>query len=168
MDRDIAAHIGKILANARKTAKRTQEDVAEKLDIDTGSLSRMECGIILPGIPMLNRIANEIDVTMWQLLRNASHASVTIAEEINSLLEQLELPESRFLLEQIKAWGKQMVAMSDKGTSQDRCPFDQHSHWRRSVNGIPICPSSQTGLPALGGTPPTHHATRISRITVYH
>ena len=114
MERDIAVRIGKNIANARKTAKRTQEDVAEKLDIDTGSLSRMERGIILPGIPMLSRIADELGVSLWQLLKDASLSPVTLTENIQSLLEQLDLPERRFLLEQIEGWVNQLIAMSGK------------------------------------------------------
>ena len=120
MERDIAVRIGKNIANARKTAKRTQEDVAEKLDIDTGSLSRMERGIILPGIPMLNRIADELRVSLWQLLKDTSLSPVTLTENIQSLLEQLDLPERRFLLEQIEGWVNQLVAMSKKGKDRYR------------------------------------------------
>ncbi len=120
MERDIAVRIGKNIANARKTAKRTQEDVAEKLDIDTGSLSRMERGIILPGIPMLSRIADELRVSLWQLLKDASLSPVTLTENIQSLLEQLDLPERRFLLEQIEGWVNQLVAMSKKGKDRYR------------------------------------------------
>lgn len=114
MERDIAIRIGRNIADARKTAKRTQEDVAEKLDIDTGSLSRMERGIILPGIPMLSRIADELKVSLWQLLKDASLSPVTLTENIQSMLEQLDLPERRFLLEQIEGWVNQLIAMSGK------------------------------------------------------
>ena len=120
MERDIAVRIGRNIADVRKTAKRTQEDVAEKLGIDTGSLSRMERGIILPGIPMLDRISNELGVTLWRLLGTASLSSAALTEHINFLLEQLDLPERRFLLEQIEGWVKQLVAMSKKGKDRYR------------------------------------------------
>lgn len=120
MERDIAVRIGRNIADVRKTAKRTQEDVAEKLGIDTGSLSRMERGIILPGIPMLDRISNELGVTLWRLLGTASLSSAALTEHINFLLEQLDLPERRFLLEQIEGWGKQLVSMSKKGKDRYR------------------------------------------------
>ncbi len=114
MEKDIAVRIGRNIANARKTAKRTQEDVAEKLGIDTGSLSRMERGVILPGIPMLDRISDELNVSLWQLLGTASLSSAALAENIQSLIEQLDFPERCFLLEQIEVWVKQLVAMSGK------------------------------------------------------
>ena len=120
MDKDIAVRIGKNIANARKTAKRTQEDVAEKLGIDTGSLSRMERGVILPGVPMLDKISDELNVSLWQLLGTASLSSTVLTENIQSLLEQLDIPERRFLLEQIEGWVKQLVAMSRKGKDRYR------------------------------------------------
>ena len=120
MDKDIAVRIGKNIANARKVAKRTQEEVAEKLEIDTGSLSRMERGVILPSVPMLDKISDELNVSLWQLLGTASLSSAVLTENIQSLLEQLDIPERRFLLEQIEGWVKQLVAMSKKGKNRYR------------------------------------------------
>lgn len=75
MEKDIAVRIGRNIACARKTFDRTQADVAEKLGIEMGSLSRMERGVIMPSIPMLDRIADELGVALWQLIGTASSNS---------------------------------------------------------------------------------------------
>lgn len=112
MGKDIAIRIGRNIANARRMANRTQADVAEKLGIDTGSLSRMERGIVMPSIPMLDRIADELGVALWQLLGTASSSSIVMAENIVSQLEKLNQAERLFLLEQIEGWVDKLSALS--------------------------------------------------------
>lgn len=104
MEKEIAIRIGRNIASARKSAHRTQADLAEKLGIETGSLSRMERGVIMPGIPMLDRIADELGVALWQLLGTASSSSVVMAENIVKQLEKLNQAERLFLLEEIERW----------------------------------------------------------------
>ncbi len=115
MEKEIAIRIGKNIASARKSRSRTQEDVAEKLGIDTGSLSRMERGLIMPSIPMLDRIADELQVALWQLLGVAPLSSVAMAENIRLLLEKLNPPERLFLLEQMEIWVHKLSALSPPG-----------------------------------------------------
>ena len=99
MEKNIAARIGRNIAQARKAVRRTQADVAEKLGIDTGSLSRMERGIIMPSIPTLDKIADELGVALWQLIGSASSSSVVMAENIIAQLEKLGQAERLFLME---------------------------------------------------------------------
>lgn len=112
MERNIAARIGRNIAKARKATNRTQADVAEILGIDTGSLSRMERGIILPSIPMLDRIADELGISLWQLLGTASSSAMVMAENIAAQLEKLNQAERLFLLEQIENWTDKLSALA--------------------------------------------------------
>ena len=104
MEKNIAARIGRNIAQARKAVRRTQADVAEKLGIDTGSLSRMERGIIMPSIPTLDKIADELGVALWQLIGSASSSSIVMAENIIAQLEKLGQAERLFLMEEIERW----------------------------------------------------------------
>ena len=104
MEKNIATRIGRNIAQARKAASRTQADVAEKLGIDTGSLSRMERGIIMPSIPTLDKIADELGVALWQLIGSASSSSIVMAENIIAQLEKLDHAERLFLMEEIERW----------------------------------------------------------------
>lgn len=117
MEKNIAVRIGRNIAEARKASKRTQADVAEKLGIDTGSLSRMERGVILPNIPMLDRISDELGVALWQLVGTASLSSATVMENISTQLERLNPPERRFLLNQIEEWINKLSELSSKKAS---------------------------------------------------
>ena len=118
MEKNIAVRIGKNIAGARKAAKRTQADVAEKLGIDTGSLSRMERGVILPNILMLDKIADELGVALWQLVGTASLSSVSASENITAQLERLNPPERRFLLNQMEEWINKLSELSAKKASR--------------------------------------------------
>jgi len=115
MEKDIAIRIGRNIASARKQTNRTQADVAEKLGIDTGTLSRMERGIVVPGIPMLDRIADELSVALWQLLGTASSNTFVMAENIAAQLEKLNQAERLFLLKQIEDWVKKLSDLSPPG-----------------------------------------------------
>ncbi|MCM1128299.1 MAG: helix-turn-helix domain-containing protein [Alistipes senegalensis] len=112
MEKEIAIRIGRNIARARKSVHRTQADLAEKLGIETGSLSRMERGVIMPGIPMLDRIADELGVALWQLLGTASSSSVAMAENIVEQLEKLNQAERLFLLEEIERWVAKLSSVS--------------------------------------------------------
>lgn len=118
MEKNIAARIGRNIAQARKAVRRTQADVAEKLGIDTGSLSRMERGIIMPSIPTLDRIADELGVALWQLIGSASSSSIVAAENIIAQLEKLDQPERLFLLEEIERWVNKLSSCASV-TQQD-------------------------------------------------
>ena len=115
MEKDIAVRIGRNIACARKTINRTQADVAEKLGIETGSLSRMERGVIMPSIPMLDRIADELGVALWQLIGTASSSSVVMAENIVDQLEKLSQAERLFLLEEIERWVAKLSSLTAAG-----------------------------------------------------
>lgn len=112
MEKRIAVRIGLNIAEARKAVSRTQADVAECLGIDTGSLSRIERGVIMPSVPMLDRIADELDVGLWQLLGTASSSSVAMAENIAGLLERLNPSERLFLLEEIERWVARLSSLA--------------------------------------------------------
>ena len=53
MSKDIAVRLGRNIAEARKASGRTQAEVAEKVGIDTVSLSRIERGTVSPSITTL-------------------------------------------------------------------------------------------------------------------
>ena len=112
MEKNIAARIGRNIAQARKAVRRTQADVAEKLGIDTGSLSRMERGIIMPSIPTLDKIADELGVALWQLIGSASSSSIVMAENIIAQLEKLGQAERLFLMEEIERWVNKLSSCS--------------------------------------------------------
>jgi transcriptional regulator with XRE-family HTH domain len=114
MRNEIAVRIGKNIAAARKAAGRTQAEVAERVGIDTVSLSRIERGVVTPGIPTLDNIANELRVPLGRLFDGASANVSTLADTITLELESLSESDRLFLLSQMQVWVQKLRATSLK------------------------------------------------------
>ena len=63
-----AVHIGKQLRYMRRVKDRTQEQLAEQIDVSVGWLSRIERGTKLPNLKLLFRISQALDVPVRELL----------------------------------------------------------------------------------------------------
>ena len=109
MNDNIARRIGKNIAAARKASKRTQADVAEAIGIDTVSLSRIERGVVTPGLPTLDKIADELRVPVGRLFDGASANTTALADNIISQLEPLKDADRLFLVEQVQIWAKKLA-----------------------------------------------------------
>lgn len=108
MSHSISQRIGKNIATARKLSGKTQAEIAEKVDIDTVSLSRIERGIVTPSIPTLNKIADALNVGISQLFDGVSVNTDTLIDTIYEQLTPLDETDRLFLIEQIKAWSKKL------------------------------------------------------------
>ncbi|MDR2968797.1 MAG: helix-turn-helix domain-containing protein [Tannerellaceae bacterium] len=53
-----------ILLDARKNARLTQEELAKRIGVDKGYISRIERGIIVPTVSTLYRIASAMGLTV--------------------------------------------------------------------------------------------------------
>lgn len=104
MDREIAVRLGRNIAQSRKSAGRTQAEIAEKANIDNVSLSRIERGIVTPSISTLNKIANALNEPIGKLFDGATSQTVSISNSIAVLLEKLPDEDRLFLLQQIQQW----------------------------------------------------------------
>jgi len=60
--------IGKNIAAYRKKLGLTQQELAVKLGLDKGSVSRMEVGRTVPRTNTLQKIANVLNVEAYRLL----------------------------------------------------------------------------------------------------
>ena len=89
MDREIAVRLGRNIAQSRKSAGRTQAEIAEKANIDNVSLSRIERGIVTPSISTLNKIANALNEPIGKLFDGATSQTVSISNSIAVLQEIL-------------------------------------------------------------------------------
>lgn len=86
----------------------TQAEVAEQIGIEIVSLSRIERGVVMPGVPTLDRIANTLKVALGRLFDGASSNAHTLADNILSQLEPLNEDDRLFLLDQLEAWAKKL------------------------------------------------------------
>ena len=79
---DIAKSFGKKLQKIRKSKRITQEQLAEKLDLDVGYISKLEVGRNFPTIGTLEKIANALDVELYELFRYTNIKSEDFKDEL--------------------------------------------------------------------------------------
>ncbi len=101
---DISVQLGRNIAKTRKSAGKTQAQLAEQIDVDTLSISRIERGAVAPSLATLSKIANAVEMPLPSLFTGTSTAPHALADSIACLLDKL--PENRrvFLYNQIQAW----------------------------------------------------------------
>ena len=82
--------LGKRIKEIRKQKNLTQEQLAELIQIETGSLSAIESGRHFPSLPTLEKISTTLDVELKQLfefnhLVTAEKMKDSISKNIDSL-----------------------------------------------------------------------------------
>ncbi len=82
--------LGKRIKELRRTKEYTQEQLAEMINIETGSLSAIESGRHYPSLPTIEKIANalEYDMNKFFDFRNIKSHNEKV-EEIKSALDSL-------------------------------------------------------------------------------
>ena len=98
--------IGFRVKQARINANLTQEEFAEKANVSSSFVSRLENGKILPGIERLYTISAVLNVGLQDLLcdlfRTTKNDSASLTDDINAYIDQMTLPEKQYLLEYIE------------------------------------------------------------------
>ena len=64
--------IGKFIAECRKKQKLTQEELAEKLNVNIRTISRWETGVSIPDLSLYEPLCNTLNITINELL-SGSH-----------------------------------------------------------------------------------------------
>ena len=80
--------IGSFLRELRKEQRITQEDLAEKLNVSSGTISRWETGSNMPDISLLIEIADFFDVSIPEII-NGERKSEKMDEEVKEVAEKL-------------------------------------------------------------------------------
>ncbi len=60
--------IGRFISELRRENKITQEELGEKIGVTNKTISRWENGNYLPSVEMLQRLSNELSVSINELL----------------------------------------------------------------------------------------------------
>lgn len=100
----LAVQIGAAAREARKRAKLTQEDVAERLGIAPEVYGRMERGITTPSVPTLKKICQALGVTASSLL--TVETMKPPARSASRQAKQEDSPEIRKLLRRLRTLKK--------------------------------------------------------------
>lgn len=98
--------IGFRVRQARINADLTQEELAEKANVSSNFISRLENGRVLPSIDRLYMLADILDVGLQDLLcdlfRQTDNDSSSLTGNINYYIELMTIPEKQYLLECVK------------------------------------------------------------------
>lgn len=100
---DIQQQLGRNIAAARKSAKMTQERLAELVDLQTLSISRIERGSVAPSLATISKIADALDVPVSTLFL-MSPSSSAIAYNLIDVLESLPEGYRSFVYSQVREW----------------------------------------------------------------
>jgi transcriptional regulator with XRE-family HTH domain len=98
--------IGRRIQEIRKVKGLSQEKLAEKADISSTYLSRIECGRENPTLDMLIKLAIALDVEMWEMFDFGHVTSASrkeLKESIQSILKTSDESTLRLALKVIRA-----------------------------------------------------------------
>lgn len=83
--------IGNKIKEYRELNKMTQKDVAEILEVEPGTISKYETGMIEPNIESLKRLAETFSITVDELIKDEKNFDVTKLNVLEVLREQKEM-----------------------------------------------------------------------------
>lgn len=98
----IRKQLGQNIAQARKDKGWVQSQLAEMLDMESVSLSRIETGGTLPGIARIVEIADMLDVSVAKLLGGTSQNFTDQAEEIAACMGRLNTTDRNLVVTLVK------------------------------------------------------------------
>ena len=76
--------MGKFIAERRKAVNLTQRSLSEKLNVNEKTVSKWERGINAPDISLLTKLAEILEVTVYELLSGEKEADTNKATNINN------------------------------------------------------------------------------------
>jgi transcriptional regulator with XRE-family HTH domain len=105
--RALAQAVGKAIARKRMQAGYTQEDVAEKLGLGLGAISRVEQGIAVPTIIRLIELAELFGCRLEELLSDVPATLDDRATMIARSIAQLRPSDQTIIVELVKTLAEQ-------------------------------------------------------------
>ena len=111
--------IGKTIAKKRKFADFTQEAVAEHLGIGTEAYSRIERGLVSPGIYKLYQLADLFKCGVETLLIEGSRRPAEQAEVIAQLLAKNSVADRAVIVSVIEKLSRHMQRKGNKKDVED-------------------------------------------------
>ena len=84
-------NIGNKIKKYRELNKMTQKDIAEILEVEPGTISKYESGMIEPNIESLKRLAETFYITVDELIKDEEKFDITKINVLEILREQKEM-----------------------------------------------------------------------------
>ena len=83
--------IGNKIKEYRELNKMTQKDIAEILEVEPGTISKYESGMIEPNIESLKRLSETFNITVDELIKDEEKFDITKIDILEILREQKEM-----------------------------------------------------------------------------
>lgn len=83
--------IGNNIKEYRELNKMTQKDIAEILEVEPGTISKYELGMIEPNIESLKRLAEIFNITVDELIKDEEEFDISQINVLETLREQKEM-----------------------------------------------------------------------------
>lgn len=99
----LGRRLGQGIAERRKAFGWTQDQLAERLEVDAETVSRFERGVTLPALVTLEKIAGILKSGIADLLSESAAAPSDQAIRITAWLESLPAADGEFVVAQVKA-----------------------------------------------------------------
>ena len=96
--------LGRNIANRRNALGITQAEFAEKLGMDTVTVSRFERGSHLPSLLRLERIADALGMPLAELLSQSTNLCTDQALLIQDWIADLSESDRQLILNMIQVW----------------------------------------------------------------
>lgn len=98
---ELAFRLGRNLAHARRQAGLTQEQLAERIQVEITTVSRYETGTTLPSLVTLEAMAAVLHVTIANLLAEEAPQGSAVGKRVLTLLESLPPAKQRFVADMV-------------------------------------------------------------------
>ncbi len=112
--------IGKTIARKRKIAEYTQEDVAEHLGIGNEAFSRIERGLVSPGIYKLYQLADLFQCRAEEFLTEGSRRPSDQAEYISQMLAKNSVVDRQMIVSVVEKLSRHLIR---KGNAKEEDGF---------------------------------------------
>lgn len=100
---ELAKAIGKTIARYRQSRQLTQDELAERLGIGNEAVSRIERGVVIPGIARLMELASIFQCETADLLMQASICPSDQARYLEQRLAQLNNEDQQLVIGLVEA-----------------------------------------------------------------
>lgn len=108
IQKTLALKIGSYLSACRKREGVTQGELAERIGVDTETVSRFERGVTMPSLATLQMLAVALNTTMADLVGESSPMPNDQAKLISSWLVQLSAEDREMLMGMLKVWATRL------------------------------------------------------------
>lgn len=103
----LPTRLGMNIAVRRKELGLTQEGLAERVGVDTETISRFERGATAPSLATLEILASQLEITIAELLSEESPEPIAEAQLVSTLMSGLKGKERGYLLDLIRLYCRQ-------------------------------------------------------------